>query len=103
MSEDNEFFEQFQNIQSEGQIEVAPMQAMEGIGEAAVNALGSLWDAVTPAFELGADELSRAMFNGNAFVFNGDSIPEQQAQSPEIEAPVIEAPQRELERGGLEM
>jgi hypothetical protein len=102
MSEENELFEQFQNIQAEGQIEVAPVQAMEGIGETAANALGSLWDALTPAFELGADELSRAMFNGNTFVFNGDSIPEQM-QSPEIEAPVIEAPQQELERGGIEM
>jgi hypothetical protein len=38
---------------------------------------GEMWDALTPAFSLGAEELSRALFNGTGYVFHGDTIPEQ--------------------------
>ena len=57
----------------------------EGLKEAA----GKVWDGATPAFELGAEEVSRALFNhgGNAYVFHGDTIPHEQShQTTPIEA-----------------
>ena len=55
--------------------------AMEGVKEGVSSFLegaGKVWDALTPAFELGAEEVSRALFNGNTYVFHGDTIPQEQ-------------------------
>jgi len=72
--------------------------AMEGVKEGVSSfreGAGKLWDALTPAFELGAEEISRALFNGNngnTYVFHGDTIP----QEPPDHAMPIEA-QKEVE------
>ena len=55
---------------------------MEGVREGVSSFLegaGKVWDALTPAFELGAEEVSRALFNGNTYVFHGDTIPHEQS------------------------
>ena len=58
--------------------------AMEGVREGKSSFLegaGKVWDALTPAFELGAEEVSRALFNnGSGYVFHGDTIPHEQSQ-----------------------
>lgn len=62
---------------------------MEGVKEgvsAFLTGAGKVWDALTPAFTLGADEITRAMFHGNAYVFHGDTIPQEQQQAKPIEA-----------------
>ena len=66
--------------------------AMEGVREGVSSFLegaGKVWDALTPAFELGAEEASRALFNGNTYVFHGDTIPqEQHHEQPQHGLPV---------------
>lgn len=82
--ETREFFEKLENA------------AVPEVGAAQV--MGKLWDALTPAFELGAEEITRAMFTGHGYVFHGDTIPEEMQQ-----APPIEPMHRQEERGGLEI
>jgi hypothetical protein len=52
---------------------------------------GQIWDALTPAFSLGAEEISRALFTGNTYVYHGDTIPEQE--------PLHGLPAKEMENG----
>jgi len=71
--------------------------AMEGVKQGVSSFLegaGKVWDALTPAFELGAEEVSRALFNhGSAYVFHGDTIPHEQTQH----GPPMESIQKEVE------
>ena len=67
--------------------------AMEGMKEGVMayrEGLGKVWDALTPAFELGAEEFTRALYNGNAYVFHGDTIPQEQShhEQPQHGLPV---------------
>lgn len=62
---------------------------MEGVREGVSSfreGAGKVWDALTPAFALGAEEVARAMFNGNTYVFHGDTIPHEQHHPMPIEA-----------------
>jgi len=55
---------------------------MEGVREGVSSfreGAGKVWDALTPAFALGAEEVARALFNGNTYVFHGDTIPHEQS------------------------
>lgn len=65
------------------------------VGETLTSIAGAVWDAMSPAFELGAEELARGLITGNAYVYHGDAFPEQA---------VIEAAHGpEMERGEIEM
>ena len=97
--ETREFFAKLENAAVP---EVGAMEVMGGIGEAAMSfreGMGKLWDALTPAFELGAEEVSRAMFAGQAYVFHGDTIPHEMQQH----GLPVEAPQKEAEGRSIEM
>jgi len=74
---------------------------LEGVKEGVssyLEGVGKVWDALTPAFELGAEEFSRALFNGNTYVFHGDTIPhEQPHHGLPVEAIPVQAMQKEAE------
>ena len=57
----------------------ASMSPEVGLGETIRGIGGDIWDALTPAFTLGAEEFTRAMYTGNAYVFHGDTIPHEQS------------------------
>ena len=69
-----------------------------GLGETLRGIGGDIWDALAPAASLGAEELTRAMFSGNAYVFHGDTIP----QEMQHDAPAVEAMQRQQEGREIE-
>ena len=74
--------------------------AYEGVREGVMSfreGLGKVWDALAPAFELGAEEVSRAMFHGQAYVFHGDTIPQQQQQALPVEPIPVQAMQKEAD------
>ena len=79
--------------------------ALEGVKEGVssfTEGAGKVWDALatnlTPAFELGAEELTRAMFTGNAYVFHGDTIPHEYSQHATPVEPIpVQAMQKEAE------
>ena len=83
----------------------AAQAAMEGVREGVssfTEGAGKVWDALaaalTPAIELGAEELTRAMFTGNAYVFHGDTIPhEHSLHTTPVEPIPVQAMQKEAE------
>jgi hypothetical protein len=78
---------------------------LEGVKEGVssyTEGMGMIWDALatalTPALELGAEELTRAMFTGNAYVFHGDTIPHEHSHHELPVEPIpVQAMQKEAE------
>lgn len=64
-------------------VEIGPQEeARSVLGDVA----GKIWDSLAPAFALGADEIVKAMYTGNAFTFHGSTFPEpEQERGPAIE------------------
>ena len=82
-----------------GRTSLRPMSPEAGLGETIRGIGGDIWDALAPAASLGAEELTRAMFSGNAYVFHGDTIPqEMQHNAPAVEAMQRQQEGREIER-----
>jgi hypothetical protein len=70
-----------------------------GLADLIMDVGGKMWDAATPAFELGAEELIRVVNTGNAYVFHGDTIPHEMQH----DTPAIEPLHKEQEGRGIEM